>query len=1347
MQKQQFTLNKDVIYQGNQQVQIELKQGTSFAVRQIDSLFKLGLWIFKAENQLIFLPRATLFERLFPLTATYTKLGTAYKIRAEQVLEFEKVFLDGIIQIKDESLIIDGIYSLSTYNEPLQIARIFQKLEPTAFLRDEFEEYGKSKINYSLGADKFLTVVDNKQFDLDINSFPLTKKYRVSLAGSTETEPFNSLVCYLYLNFSREEKKPNSISLLYKITSGLQHGSLKWCCQPIELFVNNDWYSLIETDNANFQLLNINLEYQENLPTTNCTWCSKKENKLEKNVVPVMGTNIAINLIIDGDLVTGNIVASGYYIDSLEPSTYQATIVGEIEKSKQVEELRQSLNSENSNFTGCWLTNVEAIGKITLEQNSNEVRGAYNRVNEVSGGEIIGIAEGNFLEFSWTDREEKGWGYLRSLNRGGTLYGMWGIGNFPFKSQIFIANWKLPINTEIAVQNDEIFLEEFRNLGQELIHQQRFEQGLIILEEVLNLYRHQRHQLDISSQEKSKDLTSEYFSLFFYVLRNNIYLGKYNNLLAHLEHLIEVIQLSGGEQSASILFKERTASIKNDFAKFKQSCHILTEGLEETRFLLNGENEQGKVGIFFDQKNNLGNIINDIAKNSSAELAGILPGDILIEVNEVEVRYIPIKEVYKLLIGESNTKIAITIQRENKTLTFSLIRQPFKVYPLNRRNELVNFYNYFEQNLLALITLTESELNNLKELNFNIVRGKINFLEAWSILRDRLTLLEEKINLNIEELLKLKETIFIDYPSLLEDVTLAIAFLSQLSFNLKNQYHLSKIHYKSNDNINLRELERKIESFLTENPKLSQIETILFRCYLHYFQVVKGFCLTISLQHDFMSRANIVEFFEVNQQKSRLDLFNLASYIETWRSKLVEDLEKIEALEEAQPLFTKIIEISIALGDVKEALIFSEKSRARAFADLLATRFARDISQDLRNFPVNSSEINFEQIQQLAQTYSATIVEYFVVDRGEIESKVYIWVIQPNGSIFLETIELNYNLQQQINGLDRFLEEAKSSHHLGSSTELAKSQTLLTELARLLIKPIEHFLNTSSANKIILIPHKSLFKIPFANLFNSKSDRYLIEQYSIILSPSIQTLNLTQQNFVNNSDTQNVLVVGNPQMPSFKTLPYAEYAAKAISNLFKTKPLLGKQATKKEILTQLPQAKIIHFGTHAEFNDLQPLEGGIALASEGEEKGFLTVGEILARFAPPQTLSLNAELVVLSACSTGRGKITGDGVIGLARGLMAAGVKAVLVSLWEVRDLPTACLMLQFYKYLKLGNTPSDALKQAQVWLKNITNKELWKWLCQENLSVNSIDKEKLKNQLYPFRHPYYWGAFYLIGS
>ena len=90
---------------------------------------------------------------------------------------------------------------------------------------------------------------------------------------------------------------------------------------------------------------------------------------------------------------------------------------------------------------------------------------------------------------------------------------------------------------------------------------------------------------------------------------------------------------------------------------------------------------------------------------------------------------------------------------------------------------------------------------------------------------------------------------------------------------------------------------------------------------------------------------------------------------------------------------------------------------------------------------------------------------------------------------------------------------------------------------------------------------------------------------------------------------------------------------------------------------------------------------------------LLTAEEILKQ-------KLNAELVVLSACDTARGRITGDGVIGLSRSLFIAGTPSVIVSLWSVPDAPTAELMTEFYRQLKQTGDKAQSLRQAMLKLK-----------------------------------------------
>jgi CHAT domain-containing protein len=121
----------------------------------------------------------------------------------------------------------------------------------------------------------------------------------------------------------------------------------------------------------------------------------------------------------------------------------------------------------------------------------------------------------------------------------------------------------------------------------------------------------------------------------------------------------------------------------------------------------------------------------------------------------------------------------------------------------------------------------------------------------------------------------------------------------------------------------------------------------------------------------------------------------------------------------------------------------------------------------------------------------------------------------------------------------------------------------------------------------------------------------------------------------------------------------------------------------------------VHLATHGFFDGGGELgvPGEIALTPSGGDNGWLTAGEILQ-------MKLNAELVVLSACNTGRGEITGDGVVGLSRSLISAGVPSVIVSLWEVPDDPTALLMKEFYRHFLQSTEKAQALRQAMLATK-----------------------------------------------
>lgn len=418
--------------------------------------------------------------------------------------------------------------------------------------------------------------------------------------------------------------------------------------------------------------------------------------------------------------------------------------------------------------------------------------------------------------------------------------------------------------------------------------------------------------------------------------------------------------------------------------------------------------------------------------------------------------------------------------------------------------------------------------------------------------------------------------------------------------------------------------------------------------------------------------------------------------IEVWESMRpgLTDSNKISIFETQMGTYNRLQMSLIAQNKFNSALEISERSRARAFVDLLALR----LSQNSQS-PPTIKPPTIEQIQQVAKSQNATLVEYSI-----IFDSLYIWVIKPTGEVAFKQVDLK-SVKGTLKDIITSSRDSIGVRGRGiavSPRANSTSQTKqLRELYQILIQPIVDFLPKDPNARIIFIPQEELFLVPFPAL-QDESGKYLIQQHTILTAPAIQVLELTHQQRQRVSG-KDLLVVGNPTMPSIPpeagqppqqlpSLPGAEKEALAIARILNTKAIIGKDATKAAILQKLASAKIIHLATHGLLDDFNGLgvPGAVALAPAGNDNGLLTASEIF-------DLKFNAELVVLSACDTGRGRVTGDGVIGLSRSLISAGVPSVLVSLWSVPDTPTASLMTEFYQNLQKQPDKAQALRQAML--------------------------------------------------
>ncbi|MBW2609120.1 MAG: tetratricopeptide repeat protein [Deltaproteobacteria bacterium] len=242
-----------------------------------------------------------------------------------------------------------------------------------------------------------------------------------------------------------------------------------------------------------------------------------------------------------------------------------------------------------------------------------------------------------------------------------------------------------------------------------------------------------------------------------------------------------------------------------------------------------------------------------------------------------------------------------------------------------------------------------------------------------------------------------------------------------------------------------------------------------------------------------------------------------------------------------------------------------------------------------------------------------------------------------------------------------------------------------------------------------IVPHGSLHYLSFATLYDGES--YMADRLSLFYLPSASVLRYTLKRRTEGGNRR-VLAIGNPDLrdPSLD-LPFAEREVGAIGWNFPDITILTREkATESWVVRHINEFGIIHLASHGEFDPINPLFSSVKLVQDISADGDLEASEVFG-------LRINADLVVLSACQTGLGKITrGDDVIGMNRAFLYGGSHAILSSLWRVSDISTAILVKQFYRRYVTENK-ADSLRHAILHVKN----------------------------RYP--HPGYWGAFVLVGD
>ena len=414
-----------------------------------------------------------------------------------------------------------------------------------------------------------------------------------------------------------------------------------------------------------------------------------------------------------------------------------------------------------------------------------------------------------------------------------------------------------------------------------------------------------------------------------------------------------------------------------------------------------------------------------------------------------------------------------------------------------------------------------------------------------------------------------------------------------------------------------------------------------------------------------------------------------------------------------------------------KALHVLELARARALADLMATRYSveRQISAS-----DPQSWIGIENIMKQESNCSCL----YIYNRGE---KMFLWILKTSGVMLFRTITVHerdiaagfsgslneffatsfriFGILPQEDCEDRSLNDIESKPDFSQKEDLTSlrrssdeddAKLSLTSLYNMIIAPVADLLEEP---EIIIVPDSCLYHVPFPALLDDNG-KYLSETYRIRIVPSLTALKCIQDSPADYHSQCGVLIVGDPEVgmvrfngrrKTFKPLPFARREAEMIGRLLGVQPLLGGEATKQAVLEMLHSAGLIHFAAHGDAERgeivLSPVRSTGKLPKEQDY--LLTMSDIFE-------VELRAKLVVLSCCHSGRGKIRAEGVIGISRAFLGSGARSVLVALWALDDEATEQFMSRFYEHLVRGEGTSECLHQAMEWMRSNGWSEVRQW-------------------------------------
>ncbi|MDY7075797.1 MAG: CHAT domain-containing tetratricopeptide repeat protein [Chloroflexota bacterium] len=465
--------------------------------------------------------------------------------------------------------------------------------------------------------------------------------------------------------------------------------------------------------------------------------------------------------------------------------------------------------------------------------------------------------------------------------------------------------------------------------------------------------------------------------------------------------------------------------------------------------------------------------------------------------------------------------------------------------------------------------------------------------------------------------------------------------------------------------------------------------------------------------------------------------------------------------------YANTVLLCLEAGREEHAFDYVERARSRALLDVLITG-SSDLSREMAATPMTLAEV------QTALPAGALLIEYFTTglveardDRAASDPSSYRHRFPPARTLIFavtgDRLQVHDAELSPNDLLPRQLDSVVERHFLKPEIRRA--------LYDKLIAPVEGLLR--DRRRLYLVPHGPLHYIPFQALVAADGDPLLREEGpQLVYAPSATILFRHGRKKPARAPLPCLALGYND--PGAARLRFAEEEAHSVARLIGGRVMSGPSPKKAALYSQATNHQVLHFSCHGEFDPDAPLASGLHLAP----------GETLTALDVLEHLRLRCDLVTLSACESGLSRVRrGDELVGLTHAFMHAGTPMLISTLWRVDERSTLILMEKFYQRVQTGTDLAEALKQAQIYLKDLTRREAletWAHCLADEAPISSTPPNESRSDLFAtdlvrqrantylkglgtkdgvgralgetdderiFAAPYYWAPFVLVGE